>query len=128
MKPARTFYPCEVWNCTHVFHLHDVDLRQARILISDHYLVEHPYDCTNELRLQLAEISPVHWWDYVTYYTRTTFFRLVRTEWSENWAAWPHCNGQARCWTHTSSRWCNCACRWCRIARRLRPGYHKEGT
>lgn len=43
-------------------------------------------------------------------------------EWSENWKAFPHCNGQAACWMHiTSSKpWCRCTCGWCRIARKVR--------
>lgn len=51
-------------------------------------------------------------------------FRVI-PEWRENWRAWPHCNGQARCWTHTESRWCDCRCRWCRVARRVR-NYHRD--
>jgi len=49
--------------------------------------------------------------------------RITRTEWSENWRAWPHCCGQTRCWMHYSRRtaWCECACRWCRVARWARP-------
>lgn len=43
-------------------------------------------------------------------------------EWSERWGAWPHCNGQARCWMHLDKerRWCECRCRWCRVARKVR--------
>lgn len=44
-------------------------------------------------------------------------------EWSERWAAWPHCNGQNQCWMHLEKgpgRWCACVCGWCRIARRIR--------
>lgn len=45
--------------------------------------------------------------------------RVTGTEWSENWRAWPHCCGQARCWMHYSpeTAWCECVCRWCRLAR-----------
>ncbi len=42
-------------------------------------------------------------------------------EWGENLWAWPHCNGQARCWMHYRDEpWCLCHCRWCRIARLVR--------
>lgn len=54
-------------------------------------------------------------------------FKLCRTEWTENWGSWPHCNcnGQAGCWMHfyEGSAWCGCKCWWCRAARRLRPNY-----
>lgn len=48
---------------------------------------------------------------------------LLGNEWSERWAAWPHCNGQAGCWMHygPSTRWCRCRCRWCDLARLIRP-------
>lgn len=60
------------------------------------------------------------------YRLHQAFWKVVGTEWSENWKAWPHCNGQAGCWTHNSSRWCACECRWCEIARKIRPGYHND--
>ena len=46
-------------------------------------------------------------------------------EWGERWGAWPHCNGQARCWMHYSpaSRWCQCVCLWCYFARGIRCEY-----
>ncbi len=74
----------------------------------------------------MARITIIEIIEYVPYYLRRSFFRIVKTEWTENWAAWPHCNGQARCWTHTGSRWCACKCRWCRIARWARPSYHRD--
>lgn len=61
-------------------------------------------------------------WTWLTYYL--SLARIVQApfdvEWSENWKSWPHCNGQARCWMHTSAQWCDCVCWWCRIARRFR--------
>lgn len=61
---------------------------------------------------------------YCLYYLHPVQFLqlLTRTEWSENWKSWPHCNGQALCWMHypPTEAWCRCTCRWCRIARRVR--------
>lgn len=54
--------------------------------------------------------------------------RLARTEWGENWRAWPHCNGQGGCWMHISDRWCACGCPWCRLAAIVRRSQHKHGS
>jgi len=66
----------------------------------------------------------VRWWDYVTYYGHPVRVAqwVTGTEWSERWAAWPHCCGQAGCWMHAwpTDRWCGCRCLWCRLARLLR--------
>lgn len=57
-------------------------------------------------------------------------FAQITPEWSENWRAFPHCNGQGQCWMHItrSAPWCNCSCRWCRIARQWRslPNSYKK--
>lgn len=66
----------------------------------------------------------VTWRDRLAYYLHPVRLVLVLsgTEWSENWRAWPHCNGQDGCWMHITSAkpWCRCRCGWCRIARRIR--------
>jgi hypothetical protein len=58
----------------------------------------------------------------VAYFLKRLPWRLVgNPEWSENWAAFPHCNGQNRCWMHSSiNAWCECRCGWCRVARVVR--------
>lgn len=56
-------------------------------------------------------------------YWITFWIYQVIPEWHENWRAFPHCNGQARCWMHCTTPpapWCRCSCRWCRIARLIR--------
>lgn len=64
--------------------------------------------------------------EMIAYHARRLSLRLVgNPEWSEDWRAWPHCNGQAGCWTHTSALWCACTCSWCRIARVTRPHVHR---
>lgn len=57
--------------------------------------------------------------DYLQYWFWKVFFTFF-PEWTENWKSWPHCNGQAGCWMHTSASWCKCRCGWCRIARLVR--------
>jgi hypothetical protein len=55
------------------------------------------------------------------WYAVQLIYRLLPgVEWDENWRAWPHCCGQARCWMHTSAQWCDCRCTWCKLARRYR--------
>lgn len=78
MKPKRTIAPCEVLTCTHVFHFHDVDLKTAQAMISQHYANDHPYGATSELLIQLAVISPDNVREYVIDYLKNSIWARIR--------------------------------------------------
>jgi len=60
-------------------------------------------------------------WEYIYWYSKPRVFLplLARTEWDENWGAWPHCMTQGGCWMHITypPPRCSCRCFWCRLAR-----------